>query len=525
MIKRALLSVSDKSGLADFAKALSALGVELISTGGTAELLRSEGLHVIDISDVTGFPECLDGRVKTLDPHVHGGILARRDLHEHMDFIASMDIKPIDLIVVNLYPFKETIMQADKTYAQCVEQIDIGGPTMIRSGAKNHAAVTVVVDAADYETVLAEIKASGDTSLLTRKKLAQKVFAHTAAYDALVSEYMAEQLAALDELDLEQKEALRFPEKLSLTYEKVQSLRYGENGHQKASFYRESLPKSGAISEATQIQGKELSYNNISDTAAAMEALQGFTDPTVVCVKHANPCGVASAETIDTAWDLAYEADPVSVFGGIVALNREVTAASAEKMAEIFLEVIIAPSFSDEAISVFAKKKNLRLLALPELANDYPTGLLAYKAVFGGLLVQEADVDVYDEADVQIVTQAQPTPAQLQDAYFGMQVVKMVKSNGIAMVKNRQTIGIGPGQVNRVGAVEIAGKMAGEKAKGAVLASDAFFPFDDCVRLAHDFGITCIVQPGGSLRDKESIAACDELGIAMIFTGKRHFRH
>ncbi len=525
MIKRALLSVSDKSGLAAFAKALSELGVELISTGGTAELLRREGLEATDISDVTGFPECLDGRVKTLDPHVHGGILARRDLPEHMDFIESLGIAPIDLIVVNLYPFKATIMQPDKSYAECVEQIDIGGPTMLRSGAKNHAAVTVVVDAADYEQVLAEIKTSGDTSLLTRKKLAQKVFAHTAAYDALVSDYLSAQLGQLDEVTAAEKEALRFPEKLTLSFEKVQSLRYGENGHQQASFYRDALPKTAAISEALQLQGKELSYNNISDTSAAMEALQGFSDPTVVCVKHANPCGVASAADIDSAWDLAYAADPVSVFGGIVALNREVTETAATKMAEIFLEVIIAPSYSEAAKAVFARKKNLRLLELSELNKAYPAGLLAYKAVYGGLLVQDADLDVYAEDEIKIVTKAQPTSAQLEDAYFGMQVVKMVKSNGIALVKNRQTIGIGPGQVNRVGAVEIAGKMAGEKAVGALLASDAFFPFDDCVRLAHEFGIRCIVQPGGSVRDQDSIAACDELGIAMIFTGKRHFRH
>lgn len=525
MIKRALLSVSDKSGLADFAKALSELGVQLISTGGTADLLRREGLAAIDVSDVTGFPECLDGRVKTLDPHVHGGILARRDLPAHMDFIASLGIEPIDLIVVNLYPFKATIMQPDKSYAECVEQIDIGGPTMLRSGAKNHAAVTVVVDASDYEQVLEEIKAGGDTTALTRKKLAQKVFAHTAAYDALVSDYLAGQLARLDEVSDAEKEALRFPETLTLSFEKAQSLRYGENGHQQAAFYRDALPKTGAISEARQLQGKELSYNNISDTAAAMEALQGFSDPTVVCVKHANPCGVASAPDIDTSWDLAYAADPVSVFGGIVALNREVSEDVATKMAEIFLEVIIAPSYSAAAKSVLARKKNLRLLELPELNKAYPAGLLAYKAVYGGMLLQDADLDVYAEDEVKVVTKAQPSASQLQDAYFGMQVVKMVKSNGIAFVKNHQTIGIGPGQVNRIGAVEIAGKMAGEKAQGALLASDAFFPFDDCVRLAHDLGITCIVQPGGSLRDQDSIDACDELGMAMVFTGKRHFRH
>lgn len=525
MIKRALLSVSDKQGLAAFATALSELGIELVSTGGTAELLRKEGLKVMDISEVTGFPECLDGRVKTLDPHVHGGILARRDLPEHMNFIAEMGIVPIDLIVVNLYPFKATIMQPNKTYAECVEQIDIGGPTMIRSGAKNHASVTVVVDAADYEQVLAEIKAEGDTTLLTRRKLAQKVFAHTAAYDALVSDYLSTQLLQDEDVTAEEKADLRYPKSLTLSYEKVQNLRYGENAHQDAAFYRDSLPMPAAISEARQLQGKELSYNNISDTSAAMEALQGFTEPTVVCVKHANPCGVASAADIDQAWDRAYEADPVSVFGGIVALNREVTAASAAKMAEIFLEVIVAPAYSEEALAIFAKKKNLRLLLLPDVSAAYPDQLQSYKAVYGGMLVQAADLDVYDEADVQVVTKAQPTEAQLRDAYFGMKVVKMVKSNGIAMVKDLQTVGIGPGQVNRVGAVEIAAKMAGEKAKGALLASDAFFPFDDCVRLAHEYGITCIVQPGGSLRDKDSIAACDELGIAMIFTGKRHFRH
>lgn len=524
MIKRALLSVSDKSGLSEFAKGLSACGVKLISTGGTAELLRRAGLAVTDIAEVTGFPECLDGRVKTLDPHVHGGILARRDRPEHMRFIAEMGIESIDLIVVNLYPFRSTVLTPGKTYADCIEQIDIGGPTMIRSGAKNHASVSVVVDSADYPAVLAEIQAQGDTSLATRRRLAQKVFSHTAAYDSLVADYLARQIAA--ECDSEAlRDALRFPEQLTLSYEKIQELRYGENGHQKAAFYRDSLPRRGALSEAEQLQGKALSYNNIADTAAAVEALQGFRDATVVCVKHANPCGAASAADVETAWRRAYEADPVSVFGGIVALNRTLTESVAAGMAEIFLEVIVAPDFEAGALAVLAKKKNLRLLRLPDLAADYPEDLLSCKSVYGGLLVQEADGGAQEPDAYKVVTKAQPSPEQWRDAVFGMQLVKMVKSNGVAMVKDRQSVGIGPGQVNRVGAVEIAGRMAGEKARGAVLASDAFFPFDDCVRLAQRFGISCIVQPGGSLRDQDSIDACDELGIAMIFTGKRHFRH
>ncbi|MGI6545249.1 MAG: bifunctional phosphoribosylaminoimidazolecarboxamide formyltransferase/IMP cyclohydrolase [Fastidiosipilaceae bacterium] len=520
MIQRALISVSDKTGIVDLARSLSQLGVEIVSTGGTYKEIAAHDIPVTEISSITGFPECLDGRVKTLHPFIHAGLLADRAKPDHMDFLKSMDIVPIDLVVVNLYPFKETVLKPGASFAECVENIDIGGPSMLRAAAKNHAAVAVVTDPADYDPVLREIAQTGDTTAQTRFALMVKVFEHTAAYDALIARYMRAEASKRNGEEVE-----LFPDQLTLTYEKQQNLRYGENPFQRAVFYREPLPVADSLAQARQLHGKELSYNNISDTDAAIAMVKEFDRPACVAVKHANPCGIAVRDTIDEAWERAYQADPVSVFGGIVALNRPVNRAAAESMAKIFLEVIVAPSFDRDAFEILSQKKNIRLLELPEIARPFAKEAMSVKGVGGGLLVQQNDNEVYDPADLRLVTRKAPTEQDLKDCYFGMQVVKHVKSNAIVLVKDGVTVGVGPGQVNRVTALEIAIKMAGDKAKGAVLASDAFFPFDDSVRLAGAAGIEVIIQPGGSVRDDDSIKACDELGIAMVFTGKRHFLH
>jgi phosphoribosylaminoimidazolecarboxamide formyltransferase / IMP cyclohydrolase len=510
-VKRALLSVSNKEGIVSLAKQLVELGVEIISTGGTKKTLEEAGIPVIGISDVTGFPEILDGRVKTLHPMIHGGLLAIRDSERHQSELREHHITPIDLVVVNLYPFQQTIAKSDVTFAEAIENIDIGGPTMLRAAAKNHQYVTVVVDPADYDTVVQELKEHGDVSAETKLKLAAKVFRHTAAYDAMIAEYLTN------------KTGEEYPESLTITFEKKQALRYGENPHQTAAFYKKPLGASFSIAQAMQLHGKELSYNNINDANAALQIVKEFTEPAAVAVKHMNPCGVGVGATIYEAFTKAYEADPTSIFGGIIALNREVDKETAEKMHEIFLEIVIAPSFSKEALDILTQKKNIRLLTVDFTAPNTKEKLLV--SVQGGLLVQETDTHTLDDAEIKVVTKREPTEQEWEALRFAWKVVKHVKSNAIVLAKDGMTIGVGAGQMNRVGAAKIAIEQAGEKAKGAVLASDAFFPMDDTVEAAAKAGITAIIQPGGSIRDADSIKKADEYGIAMVFTGIRHFKH
>ncbi len=510
-MKRALLSVSDKDGILEFAKGLSDLGIELLSTGGTAKLLREGGLEVKDVSEVTGFPECLDGRVKTLHPKVHGGILSKRGNAEHEKTLRELEIEPIDLLVINLYPFKETIMKEGVTFEEAIENIDIGGPTMLRSAAKNFRDVTVVTDRKDYGRVLNEIKHEGNTTYETRYDLALKVFEETAFYDGLIAKYLRK---------TEMKEPL-FPEKISLPYEKVMDLRYGENPHQKAAFYRESEKISGSLVEAEQIQGKELSFNNLNDANGALELLKEFEEPTAVAVKHTNPCGVASDETVYKAFEKCYAADPKSIFGGIVALNREVDEKTAREMDGIFLEVIIAPAYTEEALDIFGKKKNLRVLRIPSILEQDPS--FEVKKVAGGLLLQEKNKSLISE--IKVVTEREPSSEEMRDLEFAYKVAKHVKSNGIVVAKNRQTLAVGPGQTSRIWAVENGLRNTIHDCNGSVMASDAFFPFDDCVTKAQEYGVASIIQPGGSMNDQESIDTCNRFGISMIFTGKRHFKH
>ncbi|NWL89314.1 bifunctional phosphoribosylaminoimidazolecarboxamide formyltransferase/inosine monophosphate cyclohydrolase [Paenibacillus sp. 79R4] len=513
-IKRALVSVSDKTGIVDFCRELSQLGVEIISTGGTKSLLSKEGVPVIGISDVTGFPEILDGRVKTLHPTVHSGLLAIRDSAEHQAQMKELGLDYIDLVVVNLYPFQETIAKPGVAYEEAIENIDIGGPTMLRSAAKNHAFVSVVVDANDYSQVLNEIRDGGDTTLETRKQLAAKVFRHTAAYDALISDYLSSKLG--DPL----------PERLTVTYEKIQDLRYGENPHQKAAFYRKPLAAVDSLTNAEQLHGKELSYNNINDANAALQIVKEFTEPAVVAVKHMNPCGVGIGESIYEAYRKAYDADPVSIFGGIVAANRIIDKDTANLLKDIFLEIVLAPGFTDEALALLTQKKNIRLLKISglELAADRKSQYVV-TSIDGGMIVQESDIHSLAEADLQVVTDRKPTEEELKQLLFGWKVVKHVKSNAIVLAKDDMTVGVGAGQMNRVGSARIAIEQAGEKAKGSVLASDAFFPMGDTLEEAAKAGITAVIQPGGSIRDEESIKVANEYGIAMVFTGVRHFKH
>ena len=505
---RALLSVSDKTGIVELATVLHEAGIELISTGGTEAVLQQAGLPVKNISEVTSFPEMLDGRVKTLHPLVHGGLLGRRDLDTHVAQMKDHHIEPIDYVVVNLYPFKETIAKENTTYEEAIENIDIGGPSMLRSAAKNHASVTVVVDPSDYTLVAGEVRGGG-TSFETRQRLATKAFRHTAAYDALIADYLGRQISET------------FPEQLTVTYEKVQDLRYGENPHQQAAFYKTPLYDGMTLANATQLHGKELSYNNIQDTNAALEALSELTEPAAVVVKHMNPCGVAVGRTISQAFERAHAADPISIFGGIVALNREVDFETADALRNIFLEIIIAPSFSEAALDRLKEKKNLRLLTLD---MGQMTGM-RLTAVAGGLLVQDGDDMTLDDASCQIVTDRRPTAAEWEDLKLAWRVVKHVKSNAIVVAKDETTIGIGAGQMNRVGAAKIAFEQAGERATGAALGSDAFFPMADTVEVAAAAGITAIIQPGGSIRDAESIEAANRHGITMVFTSVRHFKH
>ncbi|MEI7027982.1 bifunctional phosphoribosylaminoimidazolecarboxamide formyltransferase/IMP cyclohydrolase [Paenibacillus sp. y28] len=513
-IKRALISVSDKTGIVEFARELSKLGVEIISTGGTHSLLQQNEIPVVGISEVTGFPEILDGRVKTLHPVVHSGLLAIRDSKEHQEQMEKLGLGYIDMVVVNLYPFAATIAKPNVSYEDAIENIDIGGPTMLRSAAKNHAFVTVIVDAADYAGVLEEIRAEGDTTFETRKRLTAKVFRHTASYDSLIADYMSKQVGDI------------YPEKLTVTYEKIQELRYGENPHQNAAVYRKPLAAAGNITTAEQLHGKELSYNNINDANAALQIVKEFSEPAVVAVKHMNPCGVGIGSTIDEAYQKAYEADPTSIFGGIVVANRTIGTATAQRLNEIFLEIVIAPDFTDEALDILKKKKNLRLLKLGEEAfgaERKAEPLLT--TVEGGVLVQDSDVHQIAEADLKVVTDRAPTAEELKQLLFGWKVVKHVKSNAIVLAKDDMTIGVGAGQMNRVGAARIAIEQAGEKSKGGVLASDAFFPMGDTLELAAQAGITAVIQPGGSIKDEESIQVANAHGIAMVMTGVRHFKH
>ncbi|RXZ82410.1 bifunctional phosphoribosylaminoimidazolecarboxamide formyltransferase/IMP cyclohydrolase PurH [Paenibacillaceae bacterium] len=513
-IRRALISVSDKSGIVEFARELNKLGVEIISTGGTASLLQQEGIAVIGISEVTGFPEIMDGRVKTLHPAVHSGLLAVRDNEEHQQSMKELGLDYIDLVVVNLYPFAATIAKPDVSYEDAIENIDIGGPTMLRSAAKNHAFVTVVVDAADYGQVVEEVKAGGDTTLDTRKQLAAKVFRHTGAYDALISGYLSEQTGE------------PLPERLTVTYEKLQDLRYGENPHQQAAFYKQPLAKEGSITTAKQLHGKELSYNNINDANSALAILKEFEEPAVVAVKHMNPCGVGIGSDIHNAFQKAYAADPTSIFGGIVAANGTIDHATALLLSEIFLEIIIAPDFTAEALEVLQAKKNIRLLELGSIkpaAERAPEWLVT--SVDGGMLVQQSDARSLTEADLKVVTDRQPTEEELKQLLFAWKVVKHVKSNAILLAKDNMTVGVGAGQMNRVGAARIAIEQAGEQSTGAVLASDAFFPMGDTLELAAKAGVTAVIHPGGSIRDADSIAVANAHGIAMIATGVRHFKH
>lgn len=516
---RALISVSDKTGIVEFAKELEALGIQILSTGGTYKKLMDEGVAAMEVSEVTGFPECLDGRVKTLHPAIHAGLLAMRGKEEHMKQLKDLQIEPIDFVIVNLYPFKATILKEDVTREEAVENIDIGGPTMLRSAAKNYQDVAVVTDPADYNKVLTELKQEGKVSLDTKFYLMQKVFMHTSNYDTMIADYLKKE-----------RKDTSLPETLTLTYEKVQDMRYGENPHQKAAFYREIGKKKGSIVDARQLNGKELSFNNINDTNGALELLKEFSEPTVVACKHGNPCGVGSAATIDEAWDKAYLADKVSIFGGIVVVNRKVTAYMAEEMSKIFLEVIVAPDFEEAALAILRGKKNVRVLQLADIEVPQDENAYDLKKVNGGLIVQTIDSKLLNQEDIKVVTDRKPTEKELEDMLFAMKVVKFVKSNGIVLAKDKQSVGIGPGQVNRIWAakqsIEHSKELIGLEAScGAVLASDAFFPFDDCVEAAHEGGITAIIQPGGSVRDEDSIKKCNEYGIAMVFTGMRHFKH
>ena len=508
-VKRALLSVSDKTGLVEFAKVLHELGVEIISTGGTMKTLRAAGLPVTYVSDITGFPEIMDGRVKTLNPLIHGGILAIRDNEAHLAAMEKHGIGAIDLVAVNLYPFGQTVANPDATLADAVENIDIGGPAMIRAAAKNFSYVTVIVNPARYNDVAAALTAGG-VSPAMRMALAKEAFGHTAEYDAAISRYLAGQCG----------EGL-FPDKLQLVYNKSNTLRYGENPHQQAAVYHDSGSGTG-IAAARQLHGKELSFNNLVDLEAAWNLVCEFSEPAAVIVKHTNPCGTGIGATIAEAYQKAFDADPVSAFGGIIALNKQVDGAAAGKISGLFVEAIIAPGFTGEALDILTAKKNIRLL---EAAASSYNNQLDLKKISGGLLVQQADLSVDSEDSWRTVTKKQLTAEQSKQLAFAWKVVKHVKSNAIVVADNNQTLGVGAGQMNRVGSAEIALKQAGEKAKGAVMASDAFFPFGDTVKAAAQAGITAIIQPGGSLRDEESITAADKYGIAMVFTGIRHFKH
>ena len=515
---KALISVSDKTGVVEFARELVALGWEILSTSGTMKLLREAGLPVTSVSDVTGFPEICDGRVKTLHPKIHGALLARRDIPEHMKALKDNEIETIDLVCVNLYPFRETIAKPDVTMEDAVEHIDIGGPSMLRSAAKNWESVTVVCNPSDYSTIISEIKATGNTTRETRLALSAKAYTHTAEYDMAIATYMRAQ-AGLNE-------------KLFLEYDLKQSLRYGENPHQQAKFYSSAEAEPFSLATAEQLGGKELSYNNIQDANATLNIAREFDEPFCVGVKHMNPCGSAVGKTIAEAWRKAYEADKTSIFGGIVAANREIDLETAQMLKPIFLEIVMAPSFAPDALELLQTKKNLRILKVDMTRDDKVRS--QYVSMNGGMLVQDRDSSIVPVSAGQCVTEAKPTEAQLADLDFAWKIVKHVKSNAIVVAKNGMTYGVGAGQMNRVGSAEIALKQAAAtlkeegrdiNAEGLVLASDGFFPFNDVVALAAEYGIKAIVQPGGSIRDEDSVKLANEKGITMLFTGERHFKH
>ena len=537
MKKRALVSVSDKSGVVEFCKGLVENGFEIISTGGTAKALKDAGLNVIGISEITGFPECLDGRVKTLHPNVHAGLLAMRSNREHMAQLEKLNINTIDIVCVNLYPFKATL-QRGADFAECIENIDIGGPTMIRAAAKNYQDVAVIVDPKDYAKVLGEL-ANGGVTLQTKKYLQYKVFAHTAVYDSLISNYLAAQLG------------ITFPDEVTFAYEKAQDMRYGENPQQSAVFYKEQLQKRGSLSTAEQLWGKELSYNNINDANGALELLKEFGDtPAVVACKHANPCGVGTGKDIYEAYMRAYNSDPVSVFGGILAINGTVDEKTASEINKIFIEIVMAPAYTEGALEILKSKKNIRLLKIDDISARRDKTAFDMKKVYGGLLVQQYDESLICGEDLSlfktkakvetsvlpngnektvygngVVTKRVPTKEETEALLFAWKVVKHTKSNAIVIGKNGRTMGIGMGQTNRIWAAQQAIAHAADEAKGSVMASDAFFPFSDCVEECVKAGITAIIQPGGSIRDKDSVEACDKAGIAMVFVGDRHFKH
>jgi phosphoribosylaminoimidazolecarboxamide formyltransferase/IMP cyclohydrolase len=537
MKKRALVSVSDKAGVVDFCKGLVECGFEIISTGGTAKVLKEAGIKVIGISEITGFPECLDGRVKTLHPNVHAGLLAMRSNPEHMAQLEKLNINTIDVVCVNLYPFKATL-ERGADFAECIENIDIGGPTMIRAAAKNYQDVAVIVDPKDYDKVISELK-NGGVTLDTKKYLQYKVFAHTAVYDSLISNYLASQLG------------ITFPDEVTFAYEKAQDMRYGENPQQQAVFYKEETIRRGSLSTAKQLWGKELSYNNINDANGALELLKEFgTTPAVVACKHANPCGVGTGSSIHEAYMRAYNSDPVSVFGGILAINGEVDADTANEINKIFIEIVMAPSYSKEALAILEGKKNIRLLQIDDISAKRDKTAFDMKKVYGGLLVQQYDESLIAGEDMTlftkkaqveettlptgktktvygngVVTDRIPTKEEVDAMLFAWKVVKHTKSNAIVIGKQGRTTGIGMGQTNRIWAAQQAISHAGEEAKGSVMASDAFFPFPDCVEECVKAGITAIIQPGGSIRDKDSVEACNKAGIAMVFVGDRHFKH
>lgn len=511
MIKRALISVSNKNNLIPFAQGLIELDYEIISTGGTLKLLKDAGLNVKAVDSVTNFPEILDGRVKTLHPNVHGGLLAKRSNQEHMKALEENNITPIDLVVVNLYPFKETLAREGVSHEEIIENIDIGGPAMLRASAKNYEDVAVIVDPEDYDHILQLLK-DGQLTSEVKQKLAAKVFRHTAHYDSMIATYFT---SKSDEL---------FTDTYTRTFERVQHLRYGENPHQQATFYEIPNYKGISLATAKQLHGKELSYNNIQDANSALEiVLEYKDDAAAVAVKHMNPCGIGLGEQLAEAFKRAYDADPISIFGGIIAVNREVDASTAKQMSEIFLEIVIAPSFSKEALDILTQKQNIRLLEI-KMDEDVAYDEKAV-SVKGGLLVQTSDRGSVTKDDLKVVTNRKPTDQELEDLLFSWKAVKHVKSNAIVLGKNKQTIGIGAGQMNRIGAAKIAIEQAGDEAKGAVLASDAFFPMPDTVEAAAKAGITAIIQPGGSKRDQDSIDVCNEYGIAMVFTNMRHFKH
>ncbi|MDO9422268.1 MAG: bifunctional phosphoribosylaminoimidazolecarboxamide formyltransferase/IMP cyclohydrolase [Herminiimonas sp.] len=525
MIKQALISVSDKTGVLDFARALSEMGVNILSTGGTAKLLAENGIKVTEVADYTGFPEMLDGRVKTLHPKVHGGILARRDFPEHVAALETHGIPTIDMVVVNLYPFQQTIARAECSLEDAIENIDIGGPAMLRSSAKNHKDVTVICDPSDYAQVLRELHANkGEVTFETKFTLAKKVFAHTAQYDGAITNYFTS-------LGDDKKHATRsaYPTTLNLHFDKVQEMRYGENPHQSAAFYRESNPQVGALANYTQLQGKELSYNNIADADAAWECVKTFDESACVIIKHANPCGVAIGITPFEAYSKALQTDPTSAFGGIIAFNREVDGNAAEAVAKQFVEVLIAPSFTEQAKKIFAAKQNVRLLEIPLPSNgNAAVNSNDFKRVGGGLLVQSPDAKNVLLPELKIVSKKQPTPQQLQDLMFAWRVAKFVKSNAIVFCANGMTMGVGAGQMSRIDSARIASikaQNAGLSLVGTAVASDAFFPFRDGLDVVVEAGATSVIHPGGSMRDQEVVDAADEHGIVMLLTGIRHFRH